>query len=117
MVEDEGTPAPNLPLVMRSVFLHPAPCKTLHVTSSCSLFKSGFFRTLRTGAFFSSCECELRVKVGSSCEGRGYAVSEGRDNSSSPRIDWLRYAVSERTALVDLPGTFRENSSSRPTSF
>ena len=66
--------------------------------------------------------CELRVKVGSSCD--------GRDNSSSPRrpstswtstyiftIDWLRYAVSERTALVDLPGTFRANSSSKATSF
>ena len=34
MVEDGASSAPTLPRVMRSVFLHPPPCKTLHVTTS-----------------------------------------------------------------------------------
>ena len=34
MVEDGARCAPSLPRVMRCVFLHPPPCKTLHVTTS-----------------------------------------------------------------------------------
>ena len=34
MVEDGARCAPSFPRVMRCVFLHPLPCKTLHVTTS-----------------------------------------------------------------------------------